>query len=87
MVHVAGQELQTLLQEPGAAVSPLLCLSQSSPFSFLRPVIVQLPLPPGITGRRRPWGMAGPVAMGWEVLLRRGALARRSQLSPSCPQA
>ncbi|XP_044540849.1 p53-induced death domain-containing protein 1 [Gracilinanus agilis] len=32
------------------AVSPLLCLSQDSPHSFLCPVTIQLPLPPGITG-------------------------------------
>ncbi|XP_019486662.1 PREDICTED: p53-induced death domain-containing protein 1 [Hipposideros armiger] len=50
VVRMAGRELQALLQEPGASVSPLLCLSQSDPSSFLRPVTVQLPLPPGITG-------------------------------------
>lgn len=31
-------------------MSPLLCLSQSGPPSFLQPVTVQLPLPPGVTG-------------------------------------
>ncbi|XP_039696409.1 p53-induced death domain-containing protein 1 isoform X5 [Pteropus medius] len=50
VVHVADRELQALLGEPAAAVSPLLCLSQSGPSGFLRPVTVQLPLPPGITG-------------------------------------
>nr|XP_010600663.1 p53-induced death domain-containing protein 1 isoform X4 [Loxodonta africana] len=45
-----GRELRALLGEPEAAVSPLLCLWQSGPPSFLRPVTVQLPLPPGITG-------------------------------------
>lgn len=50
VVRMAGRELQALLQEPEAAVSPLLCLSQSGPSSFLQPVTVQLPLPPGITG-------------------------------------
>nr|XP_010600662.1 p53-induced death domain-containing protein 1 isoform X1 [Loxodonta africana] len=46
----ASRELRALLGEPEAAVSPLLCLWQSGPPSFLRPVTVQLPLPPGITG-------------------------------------
>nr|XP_011760644.1 p53-induced death domain-containing protein 1 isoform X6 [Macaca nemestrina] len=50
VVRMAGRELQALLGEPEAAVSPLLCLSQSGPPSFLRPVTVQLPLPSGITG-------------------------------------
>lgn len=54
---MAGRELQALLQEPEAAVSPLLCLSQSGPSSFLQPVTVQLPLPPGITGKRWPCGI------------------------------
>ncbi|CAK6449830.1 unnamed protein product [Pipistrellus nathusii] len=50
VVRMAGRELQALLGEPQAAVSPLLCLSQSGPPGFLRPVTVQLPLPPGVTG-------------------------------------
>nr|KAF6398533.1 p53-induced death domain protein 1 [Molossus molossus] len=50
VVRMAGRELRALLEEPEAAVSPLLCLTQSGPSSFLRPVTVQLPLPPGITG-------------------------------------
>ncbi|XP_035119752.3 p53-induced death domain-containing protein 1 isoform X7 [Callithrix jacchus] len=50
VVRVAGQELRALLGEPEAAVSPLLCLAQSGPPSFLRPVTVQLPLPSGVTG-------------------------------------
>lgn len=50
VVHVGRRELPALLGEPEAAASPLLCLSQSGPSSFLRPVTVQLPLPPGITG-------------------------------------
>ncbi|XP_008586808.1 PREDICTED: p53-induced protein with a death domain isoform X2 [Galeopterus variegatus] len=50
VVRMAGQELRALLGEPETAVSPLLCLSQSGPPSFLRPVTVQLPLPPGVTG-------------------------------------
>ncbi|KAM5317281.1 p53-induced death domain-containing protein 1 [Glossophaga mutica] len=50
VVRTVGRELQALLEEPEAAASPLLCLSQSGPSSFLRPVTVQLPLPPGVTG-------------------------------------
>ncbi|XP_008157829.2 p53-induced death domain-containing protein 1 [Eptesicus fuscus] len=50
VVRMAGRELRALLGESQAAVSPLLCLSQSGPSSFLRPVTVQLPLPPGVTG-------------------------------------
>ncbi|XP_023096042.2 p53-induced death domain-containing protein 1 isoform X1 [Felis catus] len=50
VVRVASGELRALLEEPGAAASPLLCLSQSGPPSFLQPVTVQLPLPPGVTG-------------------------------------
>lgn len=55
---MAGRELRALLGDPQAAVSPLLCLSQSGPSSFLRPVTVQLPLPPGVTGERGGlWGL------------------------------
>ncbi|XP_045872848.1 p53-induced death domain-containing protein 1 isoform X3 [Meles meles] len=50
VVHVASRELRALLEEPGAAASPLLCLSQRGASSFLQPVTVQLPLPPGVTG-------------------------------------
>ncbi|XP_039077427.1 p53-induced death domain-containing protein 1 isoform X2 [Hyaena hyaena] len=50
VVRVAGRELRALLEEAGAAASPLLCLSQNGPPSFLQPVTVQLPLPPGVTG-------------------------------------
>lgn len=50
VVHMASRELRALLEEPGAAASPLLCLSQRGTASFLQPVTVQLPLPPGVTG-------------------------------------
>uniref|UniRef100_A0A2K6MWV9 P53-induced death domain protein 1 n=1 Tax=Rhinopithecus bieti TaxID=61621 RepID=A0A2K6MWV9_RHIBE len=56
VVRMAGRELQALLGEPEAAVSPLLCLSQSGPPSFLQPVTVQLPLPSGVTGEGWPCG-------------------------------
>lgn len=69
VVHVGSRALQALLGEPEAASSPLLCLSQSSPSSFLRPVTVQLPLPPGVTGEGSGAARAG-AAIG------RGAPAR-----------
>ncbi|XP_070086410.1 p53-induced death domain-containing protein 1 isoform X5 [Equus caballus] len=50
VVRMASRELRALLGEPEGAVSPLLGLSQSGDPSFLRPVTVQLPLPPGVTG-------------------------------------
>ncbi len=53
VVHVGSRGLPALLEEPEAAASPLLCLTQSGPPSFLQPVTVQLPLPPGITGERQ----------------------------------
>lgn len=69
VVHVGSRALQALLGEPEAASSPLLCLSQSSPSSFLRPVTVQLPLPPGVTGEGSGAARAG-------AAIRRGAPAR-----------
>uniref|UniRef100_A0A8B9G9I5 P53-induced death domain protein 1 n=1 Tax=Amazona collaria TaxID=241587 RepID=A0A8B9G9I5_9PSIT len=36
--------------DAGCRASPLLCLSQDSLMDFLRPVRIQLPLPPGVTG-------------------------------------
>ncbi|XP_072826697.1 p53-induced death domain-containing protein 1 isoform X4 [Vicugna pacos] len=50
VVHVGSRGRPALLEEPEAAASPLLCLTQSGPPSFLQPVTVQLPLPPGVTG-------------------------------------
>uniref|UniRef100_A0A2K6RWR0 P53-induced death domain protein 1 n=1 Tax=Rhinopithecus roxellana TaxID=61622 RepID=A0A2K6RWR0_RHIRO len=61
VVRMAGRELQALLGEPEAAVSPLLCLSQSGPPSFLQPVTVQLPLPSGVTGEGWPCGRRASV--------------------------
>lgn len=57
VVRMASRELRALLGEPEGAVSPLLGLSQSGDPSFLRPVTVQLPLPPGVTGERWPCGI------------------------------
>ncbi|XP_055987579.1 p53-induced death domain-containing protein 1 [Sorex fumeus] len=53
VVRVSGRELRALrvlLQEPEAAASPLLSLTHGGAPDFLRPVTVQLPLPPGVTG-------------------------------------
>ncbi|KAG8515692.1 p53-induced death domain-containing protein 1 [Galemys pyrenaicus] len=50
VLRLAARELRGLLQEPEAAASPLLCLSQRGGAGFLRPVTVQLPLPRGVTG-------------------------------------
>ncbi|XP_036867419.1 p53-induced death domain-containing protein 1 isoform X1 [Manis javanica] len=49
-MQVVRMARRALLEEPEAAASPLLCLSQSGPPGFLQPVTVQLPLPPGVTG-------------------------------------
>uniref|UniRef100_A0A672TL99 P53-induced death domain protein 1 n=1 Tax=Strigops habroptila TaxID=2489341 RepID=A0A672TL99_STRHB len=38
------------VSDAGCRASPLLCLSQDSLVDFLRPVRIQLPLPPGVTG-------------------------------------
>lgn len=62
--QVVRMARRALLEEPEAAASPLLCLSQSGPPGFLQPVTVQLPLPPGVTGDRQPCGIPGHVATG-----------------------
>ncbi|KAM9808344.1 p53-induced death domain-containing protein 1 [Neosynchiropus ocellatus] len=51
VVDVAVREVQALCGDPDVSVSPLLCLSQSTSADFLRPIKVQLPLPPGVTGQ------------------------------------
>lgn len=89
VVHMASRELRALLEEPEAAASPLLCLSQSGPPSFLRPVTVQLPLPPGVTGERWPGGIAELMGTGWRGLCSAGEpLPGTPQpVAPSRPQA
>uniref|UniRef100_A0A8D0FX27 P53-induced death domain protein 1 n=1 Tax=Strix occidentalis caurina TaxID=311401 RepID=A0A8D0FX27_STROC len=42
--------IEELTADAGCRASPLLCLSQDSLVDFLRPVRIQLPLPPGVTG-------------------------------------
>ncbi|XP_061078573.1 p53-induced death domain-containing protein 1 [Conger conger] len=50
VLQVDVSEVQKLTGDPQASVSPLLCVSQSPSMPFLRPVTVQVPLPPGLTG-------------------------------------
>ncbi|KAM9301756.1 p53-induced death domain-containing protein 1 [Gastrophryne carolinensis] len=50
VLPVSKRFLQAITGDNESATSPLLCLSQSSADNFLRPVKIQLPLPPGVTG-------------------------------------
>ncbi|NXJ12343.1 PIDD1 protein, partial [Odontophorus gujanensis] len=50
VLPVSAEEIEELTADAGCKVSPLLCLSQDSLVDFLRPVRIQLPLPPGVTG-------------------------------------
>ncbi|NXG52929.1 PIDD1 protein, partial [Psilopogon haemacephalus] len=50
VLPVSAEELEDITAEQGCRASPLLCLSQDSLLDFLRPVRIQLPLPPGVTG-------------------------------------
>uniref|UniRef100_A0A8C3IIQ3 P53-induced death domain protein 1 n=1 Tax=Chrysemys picta bellii TaxID=8478 RepID=A0A8C3IIQ3_CHRPI len=45
-----AEELAEITDDPESKAGPLLCLSQNSTVDFLRPVKIQLPLPPGVTG-------------------------------------
>ncbi|NXG01209.1 PIDD1 protein, partial [Sakesphorus luctuosus] len=47
---VPPKEIDAITAEEGCLASPLLCLSQDSLVDFLKPVRIQLPLPPGVTG-------------------------------------
>uniref|UniRef100_A0A8C0I8D2 Netrin receptor UNC5 n=1 Tax=Bubo bubo TaxID=30461 RepID=A0A8C0I8D2_BUBBB len=47
---LSAEEIEELTADAGCRASPLLCLSQDSLVDFLRPVRIQLPLPPGVTG-------------------------------------
>lgn len=82
VVRVGSRELPALLREPEAAASPLLCLSQSGPLSFLRPVTVQLPLPPGITGERQCTAYPDSWPPGGGAAFRRGGLSLRPPPAP-----
>ncbi|XP_019340693.1 p53-induced death domain-containing protein 1 isoform X1 [Alligator mississippiensis] len=50
VLTVSPDDLKEIMGDPESRASPLLCLSQNSSLDFLRPVKVQLPLPPGVTG-------------------------------------
>uniref|UniRef100_K7FNZ2 P53-induced death domain protein 1 n=1 Tax=Pelodiscus sinensis TaxID=13735 RepID=K7FNZ2_PELSI len=50
VLPVSAEELEEITDDPESRASPLLCLSQNSTLDFLRPVKIQLPLPPGVTG-------------------------------------
>ncbi|NXK21761.1 PIDD1 protein, partial [Arenaria interpres] len=51
VLPVSAEEIEEITADAGCRASPLLCLSQDSLLDFLRPVRIQLPLPPGITGQ------------------------------------
>ncbi|NXW84421.1 PIDD1 protein, partial [Alopecoenas beccarii] len=50
VLPISVEEIEEITAEAGCRASPLLCLSQDSLVDFLRPVRIQLPLPPGVTG-------------------------------------
>lgn len=51
VLPVSAEELEeVMMADAECRASPLLCLSQDSLEDFLRPVRIQLPLPPGVTG-------------------------------------
>ncbi|NWH59579.1 PIDD1 protein, partial [Geococcyx californianus] len=50
VLPVSVEEIKEITDDSGCRASPLLCLSQDSLVDFLRPVRIQLPLPPGVTG-------------------------------------
>ncbi|XP_034624667.1 LOW QUALITY PROTEIN: p53-induced death domain-containing protein 1 [Trachemys scripta elegans] len=50
VLPVSAEDLAEITDDPESRAGPLLCLSQNSTVDFLRPVKIQLPLPPGVTG-------------------------------------
>ncbi|NXS21795.1 PIDD1 protein, partial [Mystacornis crossleyi] len=50
VLPVSAEEIEEITSNAGCRASPLLCLSQDSTVDFLKPVRIQLPLPPGVTG-------------------------------------
>ncbi|NXX92851.1 PIDD1 protein, partial [Centropus bengalensis] len=50
VLPVSAEEIEEITDNAGCRASPLLCLSQDSVVDFLRPVRIQLPFPPGVTG-------------------------------------
>lgn len=51
VLPVSAEEIEEITADAECRASPLLCLSQDSLVDFLRPVRIQLPLPPGVTGQ------------------------------------
>lgn len=54
VLPVSAEEIQEITANAGCRASPLLYLSQDSAVDFLKPVRIQLPLPPGVTGQLIP---------------------------------
>ncbi|KAL2303481.1 hypothetical protein Nmel_008751 [Mimus melanotis] len=50
VLPVSAEEIQEITASAECRASPLLYLSQDSTVDFLKPVRIQLPLPPGVTG-------------------------------------
>ncbi|NXI47085.1 PIDD1 protein, partial [Galbula dea] len=50
VLPVSAEEIEEITADPGCRATSLLCLSQDSLVDFLRPVRIQLPFPPGVTG-------------------------------------
>ncbi|NXP84435.1 PIDD1 protein, partial [Passerina amoena] len=50
VLPVSAEEIQEITAHAECRASPLLYLSQDSMVDFLKPVRIQLPLPPGVTG-------------------------------------
>lgn len=51
VLPVSVEEIQEITAHAECRASPLLYLSQDSTVDFLKPVRIQLPLPPGVTGQ------------------------------------
>ncbi|NXA07166.1 PIDD1 protein, partial [Sapayoa aenigma] len=47
---ISAEDIEKITANAECRASPLLCLSQDCLVDFLRPVRIQLPLPPGVTG-------------------------------------
>lgn len=59
VLPVSAEEIQEITANAECRASPLLYLSQDSTVDFLKPVRIQLPLPPGVTGQLIPKLMKG----------------------------
>ncbi|NXM68667.1 PIDD1 protein, partial [Serilophus lunatus] len=50
VLPISAEDAEEITANAECRASPLLCLSQDSLVDFLKPVRIQLPLPPGVTG-------------------------------------